>query len=254
MYILLRDVQLKPDNPEFFVSEWRSAHSLTKNSGLSGFILKLHIALLLPNLCVNLDMGKSYRFLQPRLTDQLLISFGLSLLLAGTSSLGLNYYLYQGNLEQEVQQEAASITRSLQIAAQTDTELDQTERLKQIVADYSSLPNVIEVAILDANGNTVAHTDSDEADHLYTVLHPELEVVIQQVFSTKTEGYYKTTLHHRSVLLHILPFNFGLPERANSPGLAISVLDLETVQQRSRRSFLISYGHHARGDIGYFDR
>ncbi|NJO78692.1 MAG: GAF domain-containing protein [Cyanobacteria bacterium RM1_2_2] len=191
-------------------------------------------------------MGKNRLFAQSRLSDQLLTSFGLSLLLAGSTTLGLDYYLRQADLERETQTQAASITRSLQIAAKTSSDPDQVKRLRQTVSDYSTLPGVIEVVILDDTGKTLAYTNHSEnhgeTGHLYQGIHPELEATILKVSSTRTETYYKTILHERPVLLHLLPLKLDELGLADSSGLAIAVLDLKPIQKKSRQSLLISTG------------
>jgi signal transduction histidine kinase len=191
-------------------------------------------------------MGKKWLSVQTRLSDQLLTSFGLSLLLAGSTTLGLDYHLRQADLEQETQAQAASITRSLQIVAKTSSEPDQVKRLRQTVSDYSTLPGVVEVVILDNTGRTLAYANHrenhGEVGHLYQRIHPELESTIVEAKSTGTEIYYKTRLHDHPVLLHLLPLKadeFGLTDAA---GLAIVVLDLQPIQQKSRHSLLISAG------------
>ncbi|MDX2229752.1 MAG: PAS domain-containing protein [Leptolyngbyaceae cyanobacterium bins.349] len=166
-------------------------------------------------------------------------SFGISLLLAGSTTLGLDYYLHQSDLDREVQTKAASITRSLQIAASTATDLDQTERLKQIIQGYATLPGVLEVVVMDAEGKTVAHTDPAEAHDTYDEFHAELKSAIAQA-RQQGETFFKTMLHDRPVLLHFLPFDSDLLGQGNQSGLAISVLDLRTAEQESRRGFLIA--------------
>lgn len=188
-------------------------------------------------------MKKNRRFYQALLADQLLTSFGISLLLAGGVALGLNYYLHHSNLKQEVQTKAASITRSLQIATKTDGENDPAKRLRQIVEGYSVLPNVVEVVILDGNGKALAHTRQDEENLSYKESHPELAAIIAEVNQTKKEAFYQTKLHDQPVLLHLLPLTadlLGKPNQLNQPSLAISILDLKTIQSESQHSFLIS--------------
>ncbi|HIK18692.1 MAG TPA: hypothetical protein IGS53_25895 [Leptolyngbyaceae cyanobacterium M33_DOE_097] len=174
-------------------------------------------------------MKRKYWFYKFRLADQLLTSFGILLLLAGGISLGLNYYLHQANLEKEVQMKAISITRSLQIAVKT-TRLERIEEIRQIVAEYTTLPGVLEVVVLDATGNTLAHTDHDEGDQPYEAVHPELKSAIQKARNTKTDVYQGMLLHGQPALVHILPFTIDPALQAGSPAIAISVLDLKLTE------------------------
>lgn len=185
-------------------------------------------------------MGRKRRFYQSRLADQLLTSFGLLLLFAGSTSLGLNYFLHQANLQQELQTKAVSITRSLQIAVKTTAESNHLEQLESIVADYGDLPGVLEVMVLDGYGNTLAHTLPAEADHPITAVHPQLTQWLETANRTSTEIFETTELHQQPILVHILPLKLDASGQKTAPRLVVAMLDLNTIQQESHQSFLIA--------------
>jgi signal transduction histidine kinase len=188
-------------------------------------------------------MKRKYRFYQSRLADQLLTSFGLLLLLAGSFSLGLNYALHQSSLTQEMQGKATSMTRSLQIAIRTTAQLNHLEQIQQIVTDYAQLPGVVELAVLDADGNAIAHSsqiEADHSDHAFAAVHPQIATLLQTVRETSRDVLETTELHDQPVLLHILPLKLDSSVQGVTPSVILAVLDLTAMQQETHYRFLIA--------------
>ncbi len=172
-----------------------------------------------------------------RLSDQILGSLAISLLLAGLTILGVNYRLHKTNLEQKVQTEASIITQSL---AKTTSELQQPGQLEKVIQGYKILPNVIEVVILHPDGKPLMSQGQEKMALFYEVSHPEMQPILEESRRTGTEVYHQTTQQGIQVLVHVLPFKSALFGQTNRPGLAVSILNLQTIQQESLQSFLIS--------------
>lgn len=185
-------------------------------------------------------MKQKYQFNKTHLSNQLLTSFGVALILAGITTLGINYWLQKNNLEHEVKAKAASISQSLKIISQVPYQSNQIERLKYVVKQYEMLPDVMEVVVLNSQGSVLAHTNHQESHHPYDEIHPELKTVMDTARQSNSELYQKTTLHDQPVLIHVLPFQLHATTSDSELALVVAVLDLASIQQESRQSFLIS--------------
>lgn len=177
---------------------------------------------------------------QRRLFDQLLSSFGIFLLLGGFATLGINYRLFQAQLEAEIQAQAAATTRSLQLATQRLSELENPTALAQIVHHSATLPAVIEVAILDATGKALVHTARSSKTQIYTSIDPKLKALIEQARQSGTATHRQLNLHDQAVWVQIQPFESKLFHQTHNWGMAIAILDLQPIHQQFWQMFLIS--------------
>ncbi|ALF56479.1 histidine kinase [Nostoc piscinale CENA21] len=167
------------------------------------------------------------------LSQQLLMGFGISLATVGLTTLGLNYFLIQSKLEQELEQRGQSITQGVGFSTEGLIELGNTSIIKRVVQNYATLPTVIEVAIVSPNGQTIARSGTELQNPPYASIHPELADVLKQSSETGLEGSFRITIDGKPALVEILPFSSTLFGQANRRGLAIAILDVQELQQQA---------------------
>ncbi len=175
-----------------------------------------------------------------RLSRQLLVGFGISLATVGLTTLGLNYFLIQSQLEQELEQRAQSITQGVSFSTEGLIELGNTSIIKRVVQNYATLPTVVEVAIVSPDGQTLARNGSELQNLPYASIHPVLTQVLEQAAQTGAETHFRTVIDGKTVLVEILPFSSTLFGQANRRGLAIAILDLKELQQQAWQTFSTS--------------
>jgi signal transduction histidine kinase/CheY-like chemotaxis protein len=179
------------------------------------------------------------------LSRQLLIGFGVSLVVVGISTLWINYRLLQNDLEQQVQKRAQSIARSLEFATEGLIEYGNESILQRMVQNYATLPTVLEIAIVAPNGKTMVTQELFDGKSSYALLHPELAAYLDKAATTGLEVVVETTIKDKTAIVHILPFSGSLftkigQNNLDRRGLAITVIDLQQVQQEAWRTFLTS--------------
>lgn len=174
------------------------------------------------------------------LSKQLLTGFGMSLATIGLATLWGNYRLIQADLRKQVEERAQSITRSLEFSTEGLLELENASIMRRVVQNYATLPAVVEIAIVNHEGLTLAHSSQELINRPYKVLHPELSQVIEQASNTGVESSYQMVLDGKPVLVAVLPFSSVLFGTSRRRGLAIALLDLKEMQQGVVQTFLTS--------------
>ncbi len=174
------------------------------------------------------------------LAHQLLMSFGFSLVTVGLTTLGLNYFLIQGKLEQELEQRAQSITQGVGFSTEGLIELGNTSIIKRVVQNYATLPTVVEVAIVSPNGQTLARSGVARQNPPYAAIYPELTPVLEQAAQTGLETSFRTNIAGKSALVEVLPFSSTLFGQVDRRGLVIAILDAKELQQEAWRTFSTS--------------
>ncbi|ELS03351.1 signal transduction histidine kinase [Xenococcus sp. PCC 7305] len=175
------------------------------------------------------------------LAKQLLSSFGLSLVTVGLATLGINYLLIRSNLEKQVQQRAQSIVHGLEFATEGMIELGNTEVLRRIVQNYATLEAVEEIAIINPEEFTLAHSSSTQNNKIYRSPYPQLPAVMRQAAHTGIEkNLHVVSPDGEEFLLYILPFSSIFFETPGKRGLAIVSVDLREIQQNAIRTFFKS--------------
>ncbi len=174
------------------------------------------------------------------LSHQLLMGFSISLATVGLTTLGLNYFLIQSKLEKELEQRAESITQGVGFSAEGLIELGNTSIIKRVVQNYATLPTVVEVAIVNPNGQTLARSGSALRNPPYASIYPELTKVLAKASQTGLETNFRTTINGKPALVEILPFSSTLFGLADRRGLAIAILDAEQLQQQAWQTFSTS--------------
>ncbi|MEH2415339.1 sensor histidine kinase [Nostoc sp.] len=174
------------------------------------------------------------------LSHQLLMGFGISLATVGLTTLGLNYFLIQSKLEQELEQRAQSITQGVGFSTEGLIELGNTSIIKRVVQNYATLPTVVEVAIVSPNGQTLARSGAALQNPPYASIHPGLTQVLEQASQTGSETSLRTTIDGKPALVEILPFSSTMFGQANRRGMTIAILDVEELQQQAWKTLSTS--------------
>ncbi|MEH1927483.1 sensor histidine kinase [Nostoc sp.] len=174
------------------------------------------------------------------LSHQLLMGFGISLATVGLTTLGLNYFLIQSKLEQELEQRAQSITQGVGFSTEGLIELGNTSIIKRVVQNYATLPTVVEVAIVSPNGQTLARSGAALQNPPYASIHPGLTQVLEQASQTGSETILRTTIDGKPALVEILPFSSTMFGQADRRGMTIAILDVEELQQQAWKTFSTS--------------
>ena len=182
-----------------------------------------------------------YSWLYKRgLARQLLMGFSTSLITIGLATLWGNYSLIQSDLQQRVTERAQSITQALEFSTEGLLELENANILRRVVQNYATLPAVIEIAIVNHEGLTLAHSSQERMNHPYRLFHPELAQIIEQAASSGKETSYQTVIDGKPVLVQILPFSSALFGTSGRRGLAIAILNLKQMQHETVQTFLAS--------------
>jgi two-component system, NtrC family, sensor kinase len=182
----------------------------------------------------------SQKLSKSNLSHQLLMGFGISLATVGLTTLGLNYFLIQSKLEQELGQRAQSITQGVGFSTEGLIELGNKSIIKRVVQNYATLPTVVEVAIVTPNGQTLARSGGALQNPPYASIHPQLTQVLEQASQTGSETSLRTTINGKPALVEILPFSSTMFGQVNRRGMTIAILDIEELQQQAWKTFSTS--------------
>ncbi len=184
---------------------------------------------------------KKFRWLrQQSLAKQLLLGFSVSLVTVGVATLWVNYGLIRTDLEEQAEKRAQAIAQSLEFASEGALELNNRSVLRRVVQNYSTLPAVLEVAIVNPDGIILAHSSLEGRNRRYVTVHPELKAVMEQASQSGVEANAETKVANKSGLAHILPFSGALFEGSSRRGLAIAIVDLNQMQQDAEMTFVAS--------------
>ena len=164
------------------------------------------------------------------LSRQLLAPLGVSLTIIGLTTLWSNYLLIKRDLEDKVQQKAQSITQGIEFATEGLIELDRPSILQRTVQNYATLPDVIEIAIVNPDGFAIA--SSAQTNHRLPY-RPELNSLMEKSAVTGVEVNRKKRIDDRSTLVNILPFSSTIFDTSGRRGLVVVVLDLRQMQQKA---------------------
>lgn len=190
---------------------------------------------------LDLKMNQPFFQYKRNLSRQLLTGFGLSLLTVGLATLGINYLLIRSNLEKQVQQRAQSIVHGLEFATEGMIEIGKTEVLRRIVQNYATLETVEEIAIINPEQITLAHSSNTQNNKPYKSPYPELQSAINKAALTGIEvNIQVVSPDGKDFLLYILPFSSIFFETPGQRGLAIVSIDLQQIQEHAKQTFLTS--------------
>lgn len=178
--------------------------------------------------------------LKGSLSRQLLTGFGISLIAVGFTTLWLNYRSIHSDLEQQVQKRAESIAQGLEFATEGAIEVEDNIQLQQIVQNYATLPALVEIAIVSADGKIIASSSTIERKGFYFALKPELTLALAQASRTGEKTHQELRWKNRSVFVQILPFTRVLFDETGRRALAIAILDLDRMQQDAWATFFQS--------------
>ncbi len=178
---------------------------------------------------------------KPRLSSELLSRFGVSLIAVGLTTFWVSHRAVHSDLEQQMQKRAESLTQSLVFATEGAIELGHVSILKRVVQNYATLPGVVEVAIIDPDGQTLATSHVHRQayrDKTYASIHPELARPMEQTALSGAKATFQLFLHDRVVLVDIFPFSSTLFGISGRRGLAIAIVDLEQLEREAWQTAL----------------
>ena len=192
-------------------------------------------------------MSKSPKKTQSILSRQLLTNLGIFLSIIGFTTLWSNYRLIKIDLEKAVELKAKSITQGLEFGIESLIELQETGVLVRTVQNYATLPNVMEVAIVNPQGLTIANSSELILNRPY---RPEFSQWIEQASRDGIESHHKTVIGKKSVLVNILPFSSTIFNISRRRGLIVVILDINKIRQEARRILFTSTITFSVGIIG----
>ncbi|MFM7888703.1 MAG: hypothetical protein ACKPCM_18875 [Pseudanabaena sp.] len=199
-------------------------------------------------------MKSLFRAPKNKLSNQLLIGFGISLAIIGLTTLSVTYAYLRSNLEEQVKQRAMSVTQGLEFASEGLIEDKETFLLDRIVQNYSTLPTVLEISIVNPEGKVLAHSRAintiniNESGNTYADIHPNLAASLQQASRNGTEVNLRTVLNGKPIFVQFLPFSSTLFKQLSKTGseinqyrgVAITILDLQEMGREALQNALLA--------------
>ena len=175
------------------------------------------------------------------LSRQLLMGFGLSLISIGFATLSINYHLIKEDLKKQVQSRATTKAQTLEFAIESLLETESTSILQRVVQNYATLPNVLEISIVDPSGVVLAQGPIPaKANTQYTTTHPQFTDSLTDASVTGVGSFIETTLNGKSQLTHILPFSSPVFSQSGQRGVVVITIDFHQIQQEIWSIFLTS--------------
>ncbi|MDJ0705588.1 MAG: ATP-binding protein [Leptolyngbyaceae cyanobacterium MO_188.B28] len=174
------------------------------------------------------------------LSKQLLIGFGVALTTVGLTMAWGSYRLIQAGLKKQVIEHAQSITQGLEFATEGPIEVGYTSMLQRVVENYATLPSVDEIAIVNADYLTLAHSGQAQKYSPYTSLRPEFASALKEAANSGLEDSIQIVLDDKPVLVQLMPFSSVLFGSQGRRGVAIAILDLNHIRQKVWLTFWIS--------------
>ena len=185
------------------------------------------------------------------LAKQLLAGFGMSLITVGLGAMWVNYHLVRSGLKEQVQTRAQSITQGLEFATEGSIELGHASNLRRVVQNYATLPTVVQIAVIDPDGQILANSASERGVLPY---QEQTGTQIERAMAIAASTGMSQSLHQmmgdRKVLVEILPFSSYIFETQGKRGLAIAILDLQQIEQDSWQTFFTSTVTMTVGTLG----
>ncbi|MGB3239448.1 MAG: ATP-binding protein [Geitlerinemataceae cyanobacterium] len=164
-------------------------------------------------------------------------------------TLAFNYYLVRRDLNEQVQERAQSIARSLEFATEGSIELGNVSLLRRMVQNFATLPAVREVAIVDSDGLLLASSANFRLDRTYNEAYPQLASIMKETAATGIEQTYLMRLRDKPMLVQVLPFSSTLFGGSSRRGIALVILDRQEIQQDVGKIFLTSTSTMAIGIV-----
>ncbi|WP_008319337.1 sensor histidine kinase [Leptolyngbya sp. PCC 6406] len=171
------------------------------------------------------------------LSQQLLLGFGSSIITVGLVTLGVNYRLIRQNLDTQVRVRAMAITETLEFSAESLIQGENITALNRMVQNYSTLPAVVEIFLLNPQGQTLAQGPNTTAQDSFLDRYPHLIPQVEAAMASGTTLQVPITINGRPALVTLLPFSSTMFGSTGGRGAAIAVLDLNQLQQDAQRTF-----------------
>ncbi len=160
--------------------------------------------------------------------------------MVGILILGVNYHSMQADLQWQVERRAESITGELKFATEGLISVGYTSMVGRIVANYATLPDVEEVAIVTPSGQTLAHNVITQINQPYRNVHPELTATLNDVIENGDPISRYITTDHTPAIIAFSPFKSTLFGSTTKYGLVVTRISLQHIQDRAFKTFLQS--------------
>lgn len=177
---------------------------------------------------------------QYRLSRQLLIRVGMTVLLMGLVILALNYSWNITDSKQQIRNQAQSITDGLGLITAEYYFSKSPLSLQPIVQQISRISNVIQVDILTPEGELIASSIQSREGLKSSLELSKIEPYIQQFKRDQVATDFSTTIENQPVFIYIAPIK-SLSSPANvTPLIAVVILDLQPLFETARQAFWAS--------------
>lgn len=173
-----------------------------------------------------------------RLYRQMLTGFGISLLMVGSTTLSLNYYLVKSDLKQQVKTQAKSIAQTLEFSTEGLLEGGDESTLQRVVQNYAMLPAVVEITIVSPSRQVLAQGPSLSQPKAHTLDNLALLQNLEEASLSGISRDFETVLADRSLLTYCLPFSSPIFNAGGHRGVVLVTLDLQQMQQESWNIFV----------------
>jgi PAS domain S-box-containing protein len=198
-------------------------------------------------------MKKLIQSPKQRISKQLLLGFGLSLAVIGVTASSIIYASLRFNLDTQINQRARTITQGIEFASEGLIEDDETFLLERLIQNYATLPAVVEISIVDPQGNLLAHSrrlDLTLANIDYADIHPTFVPSLLQASRNGIAVNMHTVLEGKPVIVQFLPFSSTVfnklrenpsqkPSQSNKyRGVVIVAMDLQALENESLKNAL----------------
>lgn len=184
------------------------------------------------------------------LFQQLIWGVLFSLLIAGFIIMALGALLTDKQIDQQLKQQARSITEGVVFSIEGLIELGNTGEglielrntsiIQRVVQNYATLPLVMEVAVINPQNKVLAQSDTFPTRLSFSALPSPFTEVLDQAAQTGLPTSFSTRIDRHSVLVSVLPFSNTLFGQANRRGLAIVILDADALRKQAVQALSIT--------------
>jgi two-component sensor histidine kinase len=154
--------------------------------------------------------------------------------------LSLNYFWQITTFKQQIRNQAQSITDSLGLIVTEFIEPNNANRLTPILQRISRTPTVIQVIIVNPQGQILASNVSNRKLQESNFWSSKIMPQIKKVNPTQGAIQLSSNIQNQPVFIYISPIESGSKSLRNQPLIAITILDLQPILGKAWRTFLNS--------------
>ena len=174
-----------------------------------------------------------------RLARKLMFGVGGALLLLGVLHLGVVVISALNHNQNLLEQRISSIADSLAYSMQTDESEGRLDRLQRIVETQSLLGDVVTIAVLDRDGQIVAHSDPRKQGSAFPLeMMPGLRSHVENSLHTEGLLTVRGKVDGRTLMAGVSELHSTMFARQGGQGVSIVMLDLTMLIHSLRMSFV----------------